>query len=158
MNDVSMDACTRRANPNPDEGIDASPLPHLRMYSSTPPSLRLASTDSAPDSGSTSTSTSPASASGGREATLQEPTSPVAPLAAPPASTRTRAPEFYGFVAWTGTYLLFAAYLLWAFLPDARIHALGVSWYPNRCVLSPPPAFPPAQQPPQFQSFTSRIR
>ena len=68
----------------------------------------------------------------------EEPTSPVAPLApfppVPPAASRTRAPEFYGFVAWTGTYLLFAAYLLWAVLPDAAIQALGVDWYPNRCV------------------------
>ncbi|KAM5537594.1 hypothetical protein V8D89_008672 [Ganoderma adspersum] len=64
------------------------------------------------------------------------PTSPTAPLAPfpplPPPATRSRAPEFYGFVAATGTYLVFALYLLWAFLPDDAILALGVTWYPNR--------------------------
>ncbi|KAI0676332.1 PIG-P-domain-containing protein [Trametes maxima] len=65
-----------------------------------------------------------------------EPTSPVSPLAPYPpilpTETRSRAPEFYGFVAWASTYLLFVLYLLWAFLPDDYITALGVSWYPNR--------------------------
>ncbi|KAJ3514319.1 hypothetical protein NMY22_g14775 [Coprinellus aureogranulatus] len=50
----------------------------------------------------------------------------------PPPEHRSRAPEFYGFVAWTSTYLLFVIYLLWAFLPDAWIVWLGVTWYPNR--------------------------
>ncbi|KAI0754363.1 PIG-P-domain-containing protein [Daedaleopsis nitida] len=66
----------------------------------------------------------------------EPPTSPTAPLAPyPPLSptdSRSRAPEFYGFVAWTSTYLLFVLYLLWAFLPDEHILALGVAWYPNR--------------------------
>ncbi|OSD05237.1 PIG-P-domain-containing protein [Trametes coccinea BRFM310] len=65
-----------------------------------------------------------------------EPTSPTAPLApyppVLPTDSRSRAPEFYGFVAWASTYLLFVLYLLWAFLPDEHILALGVSWYPNR--------------------------
>ncbi|KAL6299224.1 PIG-P-domain-containing protein [Sparassis latifolia] len=64
------------------------------------------------------------------------PTSPIAPLAPypplPPTESRSRAPEFYGFVAWTSTYLLFSLYLLWALLPDEYIVWLGVSWYPNR--------------------------
>ncbi|KAI0370575.1 PIG-P-domain-containing protein [Pilatotrama ljubarskyi] len=65
-----------------------------------------------------------------------EPTSPTSPLALYPpllpTESRSRAPEFYGFVAWASTYLLFVLYLLWAFLPDRYILALGVSWYPNR--------------------------
>ncbi|CAL1699703.1 unnamed protein product [Somion occarium] len=64
------------------------------------------------------------------------PTSPVKPLAQfPPLSpteSRSRAPEFYGFVAWTSTYLLFCLFLLWALLPDEYILWLGVTWYPNR--------------------------
>ena len=67
------------------------------------------------------------------------PTSPASPLAQfpplPPAESRSRAPEFYGFVTWAGTYLLFVLYFLWAILPDEWIIWLGVSWYPNRCVL-----------------------
>ncbi|EIW55008.1 PIG-P-domain-containing protein [Trametes versicolor FP-101664 SS1] len=64
------------------------------------------------------------------------PTSPVSPLAPYPpllpTESRSRAPEFYGFVAWASTYLLFVLYLAWALLPDRAILALGVSWYPNR--------------------------
>ncbi|KAI0735606.1 PIG-P-domain-containing protein, partial [Earliella scabrosa] len=59
------------------------------------------------------------------------PTSPLAPYPPlDPAETQSRrcAPEFYGFVA----SLLSVLYLLWAFLPDACILALGVTWYPNR--------------------------
>lgn len=74
------------------------------------------------------------------------PTSPVSPLAPYPpllpAESRSRAPEFYGFVAWASTYLLFVLYLAWALLPDRAILALGVSWYPNRyaCIPTATPA------------------
>ncbi|THH00484.1 hypothetical protein EW026_g2072 [Hermanssonia centrifuga] len=64
------------------------------------------------------------------------PTSPVSPLAPypplPPTDVRSRAPEFYGFVAWISTYLLFIFFLLWAILPDEYINSIGVSWYPSR--------------------------
>ena len=64
------------------------------------------------------------------------PTSPLAPFPPPlPAESRSRAPEFYGFVAWAVTYLLFVLYFLWAILPDEWIVWLGVSWYPNRYAL-----------------------
>jgi len=69
-----------------------------------------------------------------------EPTSPSSPLAQfpplPPAESRSRAPEFYGFVAWAVTCLLFVLYFLWAILPEEWIIWLGVTWYPNRCVLA----------------------
>ena len=66
---------------------------------------------------------------------MNEPTSPTAPLAAfppQPEEYRSRAPEFYGFVAWSSTYLLFVLFILWGFLPDAWIVWSGVTWYPNR--------------------------
>ncbi|KAL1754208.1 PIG-P [Schizophyllum commune] len=59
-------------------------------------------------------------------------TSGAAPLASYPAHEHSRAPEFYGFVAWTSTYLLFVLFLLWALLPDTVIVYLGIDWYPNR--------------------------
>ena len=55
------------------------------------------------------------------------PTSPLAPFPPPlPTESRSRAPEFYGFVAWVVTYLLFVLYFLWAILPDEWIVWLGV--------------------------------
>ena len=66
---------------------------------------------------------------------MKEPTSPTAPLAAfppQPEGYRSRAPEFYGFVAWSSTYLLFTLFILWSFLPDEWIVWSGVTWYPNR--------------------------
>ena len=66
---------------------------------------------------------------------MKEPTSPTAPLAAFPPQReehRSRAPEFYGFVAWSSTYLLFVLFILWGFLPDEWIVWSGVTWYPNR--------------------------
>lgn len=43
-----------------------------------------------------------------------------------------RAPEFYGFVAWLITLLVYFSYALWAFLPDWVIRAAGITWYPAR--------------------------
>ncbi|PPQ69675.1 hypothetical protein CVT24_001208 [Panaeolus cyanescens] len=62
------------------------------------------------------------------------PKSPTAPHTWPPEheDTKSRAPEFYGFVAWTSTYLAFVLYLLWGLLPDEWIVWTGVTWYPNR--------------------------
>ncbi|KIJ62170.1 hypothetical protein HYDPIDRAFT_115037 [Hydnomerulius pinastri MD-312] len=51
---------------------------------------------------------------------------------APPRENRSRAPEFYGFVAWASTSIVFVLYVLWALLPDDSIVWLGVNWYPNR--------------------------
>ncbi|KAJ7196576.1 PIG-P-domain-containing protein [Mycena pura] len=60
----------------------------------------------------------------------ENPTSPLSPLAPyppiPSPEYRSRAPEFYGFVAWTSTSFLYVVYLLWALLPDAYIQWLGV--------------------------------
>lgn len=47
---------------------------------------------------------------------------------------RSRAPEFYGFVAWTSTSLAFCLYLLWALVPDKYILWVGIDWYPSRFV------------------------
>ena len=75
---------------------------------------------------------------------MNEPTSPTAPLAAfppQPEEYRSRAPEFYGFVAWSSTYLLFVLFILWSVLPDEWIVWSGVTWYPNRYL--PAPLFTP---------------
>ncbi|KAG2059742.1 PIG-P-domain-containing protein [Suillus hirtellus] len=62
-----------------------------------------------------------------------ETTYPAAPFALePPDERHSCAPEFYGFVAWTSTSVLFVLYVLWALLPDEYIVWLGVEWYPSR--------------------------
>ena len=63
-------------------------------------------------------------------------TSPRTPLAAYPLRSRSRAPEFYGFAALTGTSVLFVLYHLWALLPDDWIVGAGVAWYPSRFVVA----------------------
>ncbi|KAG9009780.1 hypothetical protein FRB94_011473 [Tulasnella sp. JGI-2019a] len=67
----------------------------------------------------------------------EPPTSPRSPLAAfpsipTPATGGGRPQEFYGFVAWMATSLAWILFLLWAFLPDTWIQAVGIYWYPNR--------------------------
>jgi phosphatidylinositol glycan class P protein len=62
-----------------------------------------------------------------------ETTSPIVPFPPePPDEHRSRAPEFYGFVAWTSTSIAFVFYVSWALLPDEYIVWLGVEWYPSR--------------------------
>ncbi|PIL23269.1 hypothetical protein GSI_14579 [Ganoderma sinense ZZ0214-1] len=114
---------------------------HDWSRSSTQPLIPIAMrvqtrSNASPEPASASDSDSGSDAFYGLHTEVDAPTSPTAPLAPfpplPPPAARSRAPEFYGFVAATGTYLVFALYLLWAFLPDAAILVLGVSWYPNR--------------------------
>jgi hypothetical protein len=68
-----------------------------------------------------------------------EPTSPASPVAAYPPLLIPEdelpagsAAEFYGFVAWLATAVLWFAYLLWALLPDKALRAIGITWYPSR--------------------------
>ncbi|CAE6397985.1 hypothetical protein RSOLAG22IIIB_01476 [Rhizoctonia solani] len=68
-----------------------------------------------------------------------EPTSPISPVAVypPPAlpedtHTSGTAAEFYGFVAWATTAILWFIYVFWALLPDSIIRSMGITWYPNR--------------------------
>jgi phosphatidylinositol glycan class P protein len=68
-----------------------------------------------------------------------EPTSPASPIAAYPPLLIPEdelptgsAAEFYGFVAWLATAVLWFAYLLWALLPDEALRAIGIAWYPSR--------------------------
>ena len=47
-------------------------------------------------------------------------------------TSRSRATEFYGFVAWTSTAIGFCLYVFWALVPDRYIQWVGIDWYPNR--------------------------
>jgi hypothetical protein len=73
--------------------------------------------------------------------TTNEPTSPISPVAVYPPPTPPddenaagTAAEFYGFVAWATTAILWFVYIFWALLPDSVIRGMGITWYPNRWV------------------------
>ncbi|KAF2238471.1 PIG-P-domain-containing protein, partial [Viridothelium virens] len=50
------------------------------------------------------------------------------PRAHPPVPTY----EYYGFVLYLCSSAAFIGYLLWAYLPSALLHQLGIRYYPNR--------------------------
>jgi phosphatidylinositol glycan class P protein len=72
-------------------------------------------------------------AAGGSLAAAQQPSSAaVTAAAAAPTNGGASSVEVYGFVGWVASALGLAAYLLWAFLPDAALRALGVTYYPSK--------------------------
>ncbi|RKP39653.1 PIG-P [Dimargaris cristalligena] len=46
--------------------------------------------------------------------------------------TKTPKYEIYGFVIHIISYLFFAIYLCWAYIPDTILHSIGISYYPIR--------------------------
>merc|ERR1740117_1579172 len=40
--------------------------------------------------------------------------------------------EVYGFVLWITTFVIYALFILWAYLPDHALHSLGVTYYPDK--------------------------
>ncbi|KAI1870672.1 uncharacterized protein JN550_004818 [Neoarthrinium moseri] len=57
------------------------------------------------------------------------------------ASPRVPTYEYYGFVLYLFSTLAFGMYLLWAYLPSAFLHAMGIYYYPNRWWALAVPAF-----------------
>ncbi|KEF54704.1 uncharacterized protein A1O9_09146 [Exophiala aquamarina CBS 119918] len=50
----------------------------------------------------------------------------------PPTSPKVPTYEYYGFVLYLASSLAFLIYILWSYLPSPFLHALGVTYYPNR--------------------------
>ncbi|KAH6619279.1 PIG-P-domain-containing protein [Chaetomium sp. MPI-SDFR-AT-0129] len=50
----------------------------------------------------------------------------------PRARPRVPTYEYYGFVLYLLSSLVFLVYLLWSYLPSPFLHALGIYYYPNR--------------------------
>lgn len=50
----------------------------------------------------------------------------------PRASPKVPTYEYYGFVLYLFSSLVFLIYLLWSYLPSPFLHALGIYYYPNR--------------------------
>lgn len=59
------------------------------------------------------------------------------PRAAPKVPTY----EYYGFVLYLFSSMVFLMYLLWAYLPSPILHVLGIYYYPNRWWALAIPAF-----------------
>jgi phosphatidylinositol N-acetylglucosaminyltransferase subunit P len=50
----------------------------------------------------------------------------------PPTSPKVPTYEYYGFVLYLASSLIFVLYILWSYLPSPFLHALGITYYPNR--------------------------
>ncbi|KAI8068479.1 PIG-P-domain-containing protein, partial [Gongronella butleri] len=53
---------------------------------------------------------------------------------APPVAITNKTPiyEYYGFVMYLATFVVFGLYIIWAYLPDRILHDLGITYYPSR--------------------------
>ncbi|KAK9811567.1 hypothetical protein WJX72_006033 [[Myrmecia] bisecta] len=40
--------------------------------------------------------------------------------------------EVYGFVGWTTSIVAYVAFLIWAYLPDQSLRALGITYHPDK--------------------------
>lgn len=106
-----------------------TPLPPSPSFTSLlrPPSLLNRSTTSTrpttPDSSDVETpnDTEAAVAHSARRANPLPPTAPKVPTY-----------EYYGFVLYLASSLAFLMYILWSYLPSPFLHALGITYYPNR--------------------------
>mmetsp|Transcript_22492 Transcript_22492/g.55659 ORF Transcript_22492/g.55659 Transcript_22492/m.55659 type:complete len:161 (-) Transcript_22492:114-596(-) len=67
----------------------------------------------------------------GRQATFDSSKPRNSPSPAPPQQGASLA-EAYGFVGFVLTGVMFALYLAWAYTPEAMLHALGVTYYPDK--------------------------
>ncbi|GEM07252.1 phosphatidylinositol N-acetylglucosaminyltransferase subunit P [Rhodotorula toruloides] len=56
------------------------------------------------------------------------------PAQFPPREPTDPAPtvESQGFVLYIGSHVAYCAYLVWAFLPEPWLEAIGIEWYPSR--------------------------
>lgn len=50
---------------------------------------------------------------------------------APPQNGQAEA-GVYGFVAWITSYFIYFLYLIWAFVPDSILNAIGLTYYPQK--------------------------
>lgn len=50
----------------------------------------------------------------------------------PPTSPKVPTYEYYGFVLYLASSVVFLMYIFWSYLPSPFLHALGITYYPNR--------------------------
>lgn len=50
----------------------------------------------------------------------------------PPTAPKVPTYEYYGFVLYLASSLAFLMYILWSYLPSPFLHALGITYYPDR--------------------------
>ena len=49
--------------------------------------------------------------------------------------------EIYGFVGWIVTFVILIMYFVYAFTPDSVLHAIGITYYPDKYWATGVPAF-----------------
>lgn len=78
------------------------------------------------------------------------------PAQFPPREPTDPAPtvESQGFVLYIGSLVAYVAYLVWAFLPEEWLEAIGIEWYPARYVRGDLPAPLGAQEPEDYIAET----
>ena len=47
-------------------------------------------------------------------------------------SYKTNQTEVYGFVLFLFTFVSYAIYIVWAFLPEDTLHSIGFTYYPSK--------------------------
>ncbi|CAN0283162.1 unnamed protein product, partial [Discosporangium mesarthrocarpum] len=40
--------------------------------------------------------------------------------------------EIYGFAGWITSLVAYAFFLIWAYVPESTLHALGITYYPSK--------------------------
>ena len=48
------------------------------------------------------------------------------------AVAKANSTEVYGFVLWITTFVSFALFIAWAFVPDATLESIGITYYPSK--------------------------
>ncbi|KAJ2161573.1 hypothetical protein GGF46_001343 [Coemansia sp. RSA 552] len=67
-------------------------------------------------------------------ASILDPPPSTTPSSAPDGTAAASTPtfEYYGFVVYLVSLASFVVYLLWAYLPDPVLEAVGITYYPDR--------------------------
>mmetsp|Transcript_29876 Transcript_29876/g.41334 ORF Transcript_29876/g.41334 Transcript_29876/m.41334 type:complete len:176 (-) Transcript_29876:2-529(-) len=55
---------------------------------------------------------------------------PTAPLSEEDSGANSA--EAYGFVGWISSAIAYVIYIVWAFVPEAYLHQVGVTYYPSK--------------------------
>lgn len=102
------------------------PSPSLTSLLRPPSLLNRSTASTRPTSPDSSDAETPADT----DAAIAQSARRAKPLA--PTSPKVPTYEYYGFAVYLGSSLAFLLYILWSYLPSPFLHALGITYYPDR--------------------------